>query len=49
MGTDISADNTGGAAGTVRHDALGGVLQPAVVGLAATLGGWLGNLTREQV
>lgn len=49
MGTDISADNTGGAADTVRNDALGSFFSLLSWGLAAALGGWLGNLTQEQV
>jgi hypothetical protein len=49
MGTDISADNTGAAADTVRNDALGSFFSLLSWGLAAALGGWLGNLTREQV
>lgn len=49
MGTDISADNTGSAAETVRNDALGAFFSLLSWGLAAALGGWLGNLTREQV
>ncbi len=49
MGTDISADNTGAAADTVRNDALGAFFSLLSWGLAAALGGWLGNLTREQV
>ena len=49
MGTDISADNTGAAADTVRNDALGSFFSLLLWGLAAALGGWLGNLTREQV
>lgn len=49
MGTDISADNTGGAAETVRNDALGAFFSLLSWGLAAALGGWLGNLTQEQV
>ena len=49
MGTDISADNVGGAADTVRNDALGAFFSLLSWGLAAALGGWLGNLTREQV
>ena len=49
MGTDISADNTGGAADTVRNDALGSFFSLLSWGIAAAIGGWLGNLTREQV
>jgi hypothetical protein len=49
MGTDISADNAGAAADTVRNDALGAFFSLLSWGLAAALGGWLGNLTREQV
>ena len=49
MGTDISADNTGGAADAVRNDALGAFFSLLAWGIAAALGGWLGNLTREQV
>ncbi len=49
MGTDISADDTGGAADTLRNDALGAFFSLLSWGLAAALGGWLGNLTREQV
>ena len=49
MGTDISADNTGVVADTVRNDALGAFFSLLSWGLAAALGGWLGNLTREQV
>ena len=48
MGTDIRADNVGGVADTVRNDALGSFFSLLSWGLAATLGGWLGNLTREQ-
>ena len=48
MGTDINADNTGGAADTIRNDALGSFFSLLSWGLAAALGGWLGNLTREQ-
>ncbi len=49
MGADISADDTGGAADTLRNDALGAFFSLLSWGLAAALGGWLGNLTREQV
>jgi hypothetical protein len=49
MGTDISADNTGTATDTVRSDALGSFFSLLSWGLAAALGGWLGNLTQEQV
>ena len=48
MGTDISADNAGGAADTVRNDALGAFFSLLLWGIAAAVGGWLGNLTREQ-
>jgi hypothetical protein len=48
-GTDISADNAGSVAETVRNDALGAFFSLLLWGLAAALGGWLGNLTQEQV
>lgn len=49
MGADISAGNTGAAADTVWNDALGSFFSLLSWGLADALGGWLGNLTREQV
>ncbi len=49
MGTEISADNTGSVAETVRDDALGLFFSLVSWGLAAALGGWLGNLTQERV
>ena len=49
MGTDISADNTGGVAETVSNDALGAFFSLLLWGLASGFGGWIGNLTREQV
>jgi hypothetical protein len=49
MGMDIGADNTGSVAEAVRNDALGAFFSLLLWGLAAALGGWLGNLTQEQV
>ncbi len=49
VGTDDIDAATGGVAETVRNDALGAFFSLLVWGLAAALGGWLGNLTQEQV
>lgn len=49
MGTDITADNTGRVVETLRNDALGAFFSLLPWALAAALGGWLGNLTQEQV
>lgn len=49
MGTDVSADSTGSVAETIRNDSLGAFFSLLLWGLAAALGGWLGNLTQEQV
>jgi hypothetical protein len=49
MGTDVSADNAGSVVETIRNDALGAFFSLLSWGLAAALGGWLGNLTQEQV
>lgn len=49
MGTDIDDAAGGGVAETIRNDALGAFFSLLVWGLASALGGWLGNLTREQV
>lgn len=49
LGADISADDTGSVAETVRNDALGAFFSLLAWGLAAALGGWLGNLTQERV
>ena len=49
MGTDVDDVAGGGIAETVRNDALGAFFSLLVWGLASALGGWLGNLTQEQV
>lgn len=49
MGTDIDDAAGGGVAETIRNDALGAFFSFLVWGLASALGGWLGNLTQEQV
>lgn len=49
MGTDIDDAAGGGIADTVRNDALGAFFSLLVWGLASAFGGWIGNLTREQV
>lgn len=49
MGTEVSADNTSSVVETIRNDALGVFFSLFSWGLAAALGGWLGNLTQEQV